>query len=332
MDSRKFGLYSMFLFFLTTGILMSTLPSSAQVVERRPDIQAIPAFSLVVATDTSGNKLLRFSTRTWNSGDGPIELRARETGSAGQNVYQRIYLSDGGYHDRLAGTFTWHPAHNHFHFDDYAVYTLQPVNAPGGSARTGTKMTFCIMDTNSVNLSLPRAPQQAVYATCGSTIQGMSVGWADTYGYNLDGQSINITGLPNGDYSLTIEADPKNRIQEINEGNNTSCILVRLSTTNNTVQVLNPNNCTYVVVSSITPTTTLRNSVNPMTIYGAGFTTGMTVSFEGGSGRRPTASEVQVISPTEIKVKVTVPRKAKAGGLWDVRVGSGVLPRGFRVQ
>ena len=319
MDSRKFSLCSVFLFFLTTGILGSTLPSGAQVVERRPDLQAFPAFSLVVGTSSSGQKLLRFSTRTWNSGDGPLELRARETGTSGQNVYQRVFLSDGGYHDVLAGTFVWHPTHNHFHFNDYALYILQPVNAPGGSKKEGAKTTFCIMDTNAVNTSLPRAPQQAVYSTCGATIQGMSVGWADTYGYTLDGQFIDITGLPNGDYALSIVADPKNHVLEINEGNNTSCMLVRLNVTNSTVQVLNPNNCTYVSVSGINPNTQPRNTVDSVTISGAGFTAGMAVSFEGGSGQRPTASNVVVVNGNTITADVTVSRKVKVGSVWKVR-------------
>jgi hypothetical protein len=132
---------------------------------------------------------------------------------------------------------------------------------------------------------------------------------------------------------LTIKADPKNRILEINEGNNTSCMLVRLNVTNSTVQVLNANNCTYVVVSSISPNAASRNSVNTATISGAGFTTGMTVSFEGGSGQSPTASNVVVVpnsGGTKITANVTVPKKAKIGN-WDVRVSSGVLPNGFRV-
>lgn len=332
MDSRKFGRYAISFSSLMVSLFLSAPPSFAQVVELKPDLQAVPAFSLVLATDTSGNKLLRFSARTWNSGGGPLELRAGETGSAGQNVYQRVYLSDSGYYNRLAGTFVWHELHNHFHFDDYALYTLQPVNAPGGSARTGVKTTFCIMDTNAVDTTLSGAPQQAVYATCGASVQGMSVGWADTYGYNLAGQSIDITGLPNGDYALSIEADYKNNILEINEGNNSSCMLVRLNVTNSTFQVLNANNCTYVFVLGFTPSSAPQNSVTPVTITGIGFTTGTTVSFEGSSGQRPTASNVVVVNDTTITANVTVPKKAKIGSVWDVRVGSGVLPGGFRVQ
>lgn len=60
----------------------------------------------------------------------------------------------------------------------------------------------------------------------------MSVGWGDTYTSNLDGQEIDITGLPNGDYLLEIEVDPLNRIVESNETDNKSTIRVRLSGTN----------------------------------------------------------------------------------------------------
>jgi hypothetical protein len=60
----------------------------------------------------------------------------------------------------------------------------------------------------------------------------------------------------------------------------------------------------------------------------------MTASFEGGAGQRPTASNV-VVDPnsggTKLTANVTVPKKAKISN-WDVRVGSGVLPNGFRVQ
>lgn len=315
---------------LLAGLLLFSPTGFAQVVERKPDLQALPANGLIIS-----NNQLRFNTTTWNSGDGPLELRAGETGSAGQNVYQRIYLSDGGYYNRLAGTFVWHPEHNHFHFNKYAVYTLQPVNAPGASNRVSEKTTFCVMDTTPINTSLPRAPQNAVYATCGATIQGMSVGWGDTYGWTLAGQSIDLTGLPNGDYKLVIEVDSNNKIIETNDANNTSCVLIRLNITNATVQVLNATGCNSssaaVSVFSITPNAGRRNSVNNVTITGSGFAPGMTVSFEGESGQRPSASNVIVQSATRITARVTVPKKAKIGGVWGVRVGSGVLIGGFRV-
>ncbi|NIN68375.1 MAG: hypothetical protein GTO63_27445 [Anaerolineae bacterium] len=35
----------------------------------------------------------------------------------------------------------------------------------------------------------------------------MSVGWGDTYGYRLEGQSLDITGLADGTYVLRIVID-----------------------------------------------------------------------------------------------------------------------------
>jgi hypothetical protein len=77
-----------------------------------------------------------------------------------------------------------------------------------------------------------------------------------------------------------------------------------------------------------------QGSVNPVTITGSGFAAGMGVSFENGSGARPVASNVTVVDSTTITATVTV----KTGGgprsdrVWDVRVGSEVLPNGFTVQ
>jgi len=195
-------------------------------VELLPNLEALPPAEMCLTT-TSGNTLLHFSTTSWNRGTGPLELVAGKPDRKEnkQKVYQRIYSSDGSSRDVLAGFFVWHQAHHHFHFEDYAHYILQPVNAPGASARTSTKTTFCIMDTTRID---PQA-DAAVYTTCGKSVQGMSVGWGDTYGYYLEGQAIDVTGLPDGDYRLEIVIDPKKRLSESDETDNTSEVMIRLS-------------------------------------------------------------------------------------------------------
>jgi Lysyl oxidase len=312
--------------------------SAQQVLELKPNLQAFPAGNLAIVQDLSGARQLLFSATTWNNGDGPLVLVAGETDSATmrQKVDQRVFLSDGTFYDRNVGIFEWHPLHNHFHFEDYALYTLQPFDASGGSERTSAKTSFCIMDTTQVDTRLPGAPNKPVYVICGNAMQGMSVGWGDTYGSHLAGQSIDLTGLPDGDYKLIIEADPKKRLLEINDSDNTSCVLLRI--TNLTLNVLDSAGCSgtgsTVVVSSITPNTAPQGSLIPVTITGSGFAAGMGVSFENGSGARPVASNVTVVDSTTITATVTV----KSGGgprsdrVWDVRVGSGVLANGFAVQ
>src|SRR5262245_28965703 len=229
--------------FLTAALFVASVPALA-AEELRPNIRALPASELSVATDlATGRPELRFSATTWNAGGGPLELLAGETGGAQQNVYQRIYRTDGTYYDVLAGEFVWHPAHNHFHFEDYALYSLQPLNAPGSSARTSQKTTFCIMDTDKVNLGLAGAPRKAVYAACGNTRQGMSVGWGDTYGSYLPGQSIDLSDWADGDYKLTIVADPQNRIIESLENDNSACQIIHISIAEKTASPVTTAGC-----------------------------------------------------------------------------------------
>ncbi len=221
-------------FFVTMGFVAAAVifgvSSTSANSELLPNLSPYPASSIRLEI-VGANTLLRFSTTGWNDGAGALELRAGEVDrdNGRQNVYQRVFTSNGNFADYLAGAFAWHELHSHFHFEDYANYTLQPVNAPGGSERVGHKTTFCVMDTTRVNTKLPGAPKQAHYNTCGSQIQGMSVGWGDTYGYYLAGQEIDITDLPNGDYRLKIELDPKGKIFEINEADNISTIDIRLA-------------------------------------------------------------------------------------------------------
>lgn len=187
---------------------------------------------------------MRFSTTSKNIGLGPLEVVAGEITGNGtrQRVYQRITVDGGEPVLVAAGEFVYHPGHQHFHFEDYATYVLQPVNAPGGSLRTGTKVTFCIMDTTRIDTKLPGAPKQPYYRTCGAQVQGMSVGWGDTYGAHLAGQEIDITGLPNGTYNLVIQIDPLGRLQETDEGDNSSTVQIRL--TGGTVCVVGNRRCT----------------------------------------------------------------------------------------
>jgi hypothetical protein len=318
----------------------AALASSAMaqaVVDRPPNLQPLPASSLSLVPDASGGSTLRFSTTSWNNGTGPLQLEAGsvDTGSGKQQVFQRVFLSDGASFLRLAGYFEWHPAHNHFHFDDYALYTLQPVNAPGGSVRTGSKMTFCVMDTAKI-AALPGAPAQAAYSTCGRDVQGMSVGWGDTYGSHLAGQEIDFTDNADGIYQLKIEIDPKKVIIESTENDNISCVLLEIKKPN-AVRVLDSSGSCSTAVS-ITPNAAHAGTSVQVTITGYGFSDGMTVAFEGGNGARPIATNVRLVSDSStldmITATVTVPFKKRGGRnpVWDVRVGSGgVLTKAFTV-
>lgn len=322
---------------IIVGVALFATGAAAQTA-LTPNLKPLPAANFSLITDTFGDTTLRFSTTSWNKGTGPLQLEAGavDTGSGKQQVYQRVFNSDGTSSRFFAGWFQWHPAHNHFHFDDYAIYELQPVDAPGGSLRTGQKTTFCVMDTTKIDSSLPGAPASAVYSACGNQIQGMSVGWGDTYGASLAGQEIDFTDNADGIYQLKIIIDPNKNIVESDENDNESCALLSI-TKPSTVRVLDSSgSCS--MVKSISPNSAARGTTVQVTITGYGFTPGMTVTFEGGSGPRPVATNVQVSSNTDLEdiltATVTVPYKKQLGRnpVWDVRVGSGgILRKAFTV-
>ncbi|GIL03891.1 MAG: hypothetical protein BroJett031_04110 [Betaproteobacteria bacterium] len=339
MNTTRASLRAIALGALFAGVLSFAGGAAAQsTIALTPNIKPLPAWNLSLVAGTDGSSTLRFATTGWNAGTGPLQLEAGavDTGSGKQQVYQRVFNSDGSSALFFAGWFQWHPAHSHFHFDDYALYTLQPINAPGGSLRTGAKTTFCVMDTDKVDGSLPGAPTQAVYSTCGSQVQGMSVGWGDTYGAHLAGQEIDFTDNADGIYQLKIGIDPKKVLVESNRNDNESCVLLDI-TKPSTVRVLDGSGSCSTVVS-ITPNSARMGETVQVTITGYGFAQGTTVSFENGNGPRPVASNVVLMVDTDgldtLSATVTVPKKKQPGRdpVWDVRVGTGgLLPDAFRV-
>jgi|GEM_PF-6094914 len=336
----KTGLIELRRIVLAAALSCIAAGAAAQtVLALPPNLIPLPAWNIsLVNNTTTGTQTLRFSTTSWNNGTGPLQLEAGpvDTGGGKQQVFQRVFNSDGSSALYSAGWFEWHAGHNHFHFDDYAIYTLQPVNAPGASLLTGSKTTFCVMDTTKINAALPGAPATAVYATCGNQIQGMSVGWGDTYGANLIGQELDFTGNPDGLYQLKIEIDPKKVIVESNNNDNVSCVLISVRKPSTVTVLDNSGSC--ATVASITPNTAAAGTTVQVTITGYGFSAGMPVTFEGGTGPRPVASNVQLASDTDgldvLTATVTVPVKKQLGKqpVWDVRVGSGgLLPDAFTI-
>jgi hypothetical protein len=119
-------------------------------------------------------------------------------------------------------------------------------------------------------------------------------------------------------------------------------VLLHISVTAQTVSVLNPNGCDIVsepppggevTVTNIDPNSTAVGVSVSVTITGTGFTDGVDVIFDNGQGSKPAASNVVVVSPTEIQATVTVKKRGgkKSDNIWDLVVGSGVLQNAFIV-
>jgi len=175
---------------------------------------------------TAGISTLKYETAMANWGQGPFEMRAsgqfrtNVNGTISQLINQRIYNSDSTTTDVFAGWFDYNPSDGYIHFNDMAHANIRIRTAGDGVGdivATGVKTSYCLIDIQHSNPGLPGSPASSHYNTCGSVMQGISVGWNDVYGSGLNGQSVNVTGLPNGNYWLEDEADPLHAVQESNE-------------------------------------------------------------------------------------------------------------------
>jgi len=193
-----------------------------------PNLKTIPPADLrldYTLVNGESHYVLRFSNTSWNAGEGRLELRGETVSDSRTKVYQRIYDSLGGFTEVLVGDFVFHPSHNHWHFEDYADYELwtrteydkwiSSGRNNGQAQKRGSKTTFCIMDNAKIQ-NLPGSPSSPQYTQCGQTLQGMSIGWGDTYMYTLPDQWIDLgtSPLPSGSYVLRSVVDPKNLILE----------------------------------------------------------------------------------------------------------------------
>jgi len=320
---------------IIAGTLIHTTGAFAQT-DLIPNLTPLPAFDLNVQQDLAGNTTLRLSTTSWNNGQGPLQLVAGDPapGTGSIDVYQEIFADDGSSTLYWAGNFVYHADHGHIHFEDFALYSWQPVDAAGGSLETGSKVTFCVMDTDKIDTRLPGAAKHAVYTTCGDQIQGMSVGWGDTYGSHLPGQEIDITGSPAGIYQVKIKVDPDGHIIETDEADNESCVLVSYDPPFSLVTLDASGSCSAVL--AITPDSAPMGGAVEVSITGYGLTDDLPIDFRG-CNPRPVASNISLASDTDaidmLTATVTVPLRRKLGRdtICDVHVGNSVLENAFSV-
>jgi hypothetical protein len=310
--------------------------------ELRPNIRALPPSGIAMRDANN----MQFNTTSWNSGGGRLELVAKNlvndpaTSQTKQQVDQRIYCSGGAFYDRSAGTAEYHPAHNHVHYNDYANYILEFADTSNPqSPRQGTKTTFCIMDTTGVNTQLAGASPAAVFDWCPTqdpsfNTQGMSIGWGDTYGASLAGQSLYIADLTPGIYRLRHVFDPKNKLLESSDGDNESCKLVEIGDGANGRYAADRGLCNPAstpLFSGLSPPSASQGTCVTLTLTGANLAPDLKISFAGGTGPLPSVSSTRFdASGSYATMTVCVPR-AKGGRkpqlgsnpVWDIWLNPG---------
>src|SRR6185436_14378394 len=147
-------------------------------------------------------KVIRFDTQTANQGNADLVF-----GNPANNPL-----------------FVYANCHAHYHFQNYMSYRLR--NSSGQIAAVGLKVGFCVLDVFRWDSgSAPNA-----FYNCNN--QGIQVGWGDLYDSTLDGQWIDITGLPDGNYTMEMEANPLGIILESDYANNLTTVPISIGNPN----------------------------------------------------------------------------------------------------
>lgn len=141
--------------------------------------------------------LLRFSTGVVNTGDADLHI-----GNPATNPED----------------FAFSACHGHYHYKGFAEYELSNAS---GVVVTGHKQAFCLMDGHDWG-----TPNAGNDYDCSN--QGLSIGWEDIYSHALDCQWVDVTGLPSGDYTLTVKVNAEQRLPEWGPGANDASIPVHL--------------------------------------------------------------------------------------------------------
>jgi hypothetical protein len=120
------------------------------------------------------------------------------------------------------GLFEFASCHRHFHFRHYSLYEL--IDPATGFTWRAAKRGFCMIDIEKFQEFPGPANNERHYLSCGAPAtatlpaivgnQGISVGWADTYVWQLAGQFFVLDGadgqppVPPGNYIIRITVNP----------------------------------------------------------------------------------------------------------------------------
>ncbi len=202
-----------------------------------PNLKSLPAWGIGISSN--GNNLT-FAATVWNAGNSPLVVDGfRVEGEDEMDAYQYFFDADGnqtGY--QPVGHFHWDakPTHQHWHFKDFASYTL--LRADKTKVARSKKEAFCLANTDFVDATGPdaawRTDTDDLGTACGeegsqSIREVLAAGWGDTYAQFRAGQSFRLEGLPNGVYYIEVKGNPNGKLVESSTEDNVALRKIILS-------------------------------------------------------------------------------------------------------
>jgi hypothetical protein len=197
-----------------------------------PDLKTEAVSELIISTE--GNKrILRFNTTVFNVGNGELRLIGiSDKKKQVTKVTQLILTKDKERKDIEVGSFVFHKDHKHWHvenFNQFQLWSLTKNNDLNKKLIETKKMSFCLWDEQPIKSKLKNSPEERVFeGSCDTAVQGISVGWSDTYTASLPGQELDITELEDGKYAVRSIVNVDRKIKESNYDNNSVVAYVEI--------------------------------------------------------------------------------------------------------
>jgi hypothetical protein len=209
--------------------------------ELLPDLKQLEPAAVAVM-DEEGRHRLIFQSAVDNVGEGAIMIEGRRGSrvEAAMAVDQIVRLVDGSTRSfpvQAELRYVVSETHEHWHLLDFERYELRRAT-DGRLATRDRKTGFCLGDRyDSSPSKLPNEPPQAVWTReCGrggrgllSIREGISPGYGDDYVPSLEGQYLELDGVPAGRYRLIHRVNPTRALREADYSNNSASVLLELS-------------------------------------------------------------------------------------------------------
>ena len=223
---------------LLIGALATGMPTAsvAAADEGLPDIGMLAPKDFSIQSRPRGVRWLRFDTVVVNVGPGPFQVYGHDDPDDGTSKYavvQEVWDGTAWVEHPTPAVMSYSgDGHDHWHVEHLQRWTL--INANAEVLRSGAKIGFCFWDNYRYGSTVDPHYHPDTTSACeeredGSVPMGLSVGWGDEYPSTIAFQYIDITGLPNGDYTITVEADPQNWFLEASDANNASWAKIRIT-------------------------------------------------------------------------------------------------------
>jgi len=227
------------------SLVLATAGTTATGPGLLPDLRTVVPSHLQIVNQQQ-HDYLRFSNGIANTGAGPLALRPENVGLVTNGIQEIRDINGNVVSEHLASQYAFHPAHNHWHLGDVALFEVRK-GSPTGPVESGNsfKVTFCLIDWYALDGN--SSTNDRTFWDCETGYQGISAGWVDQYHHSLEGQRLDLTGAPNGtDLYLVSTANFAGKFLETTMTNNTEWVKFRLSQDsqgNRKVTVLGNSDC-----------------------------------------------------------------------------------------